>query len=188
MKYIKYVKVASKCKTVTGKILKKGDEAIRLSSNRTTGEIYIITKEEFEEALSKPICDMAIKHSPAKLAEMAKKSTETKNRRKVFRAIYNNLKDELSKVGITLTKLQFLKYLYRNEFECSTDVSSVIGNASGGWLNSPIAFLGTNICFFKTGRIMIHMQGKDSKEVELHDPNSLDTVVNYIVTNIAPPK
>jgi hypothetical protein len=115
MKHLQLVKVAAKCKTVTGKVLKKGDEALRFSSDRTTGEIYIITREEIIDALSKLVpIDLAPKYTQAQIILIHKKAQETRKSRESLRKIYNGIKDELSKHNITCSKPTFVNgYVYQ---------------------------------------------------------------------------
>jgi glycine betaine/choline ABC-type transport system substrate-binding protein len=166
MKYLQLVKVAAKCKTITGKILKKGDEALRFSSDRTTGEIYIVTREEINDALSKQSVDMAPKFTNEQLKAMQKKAQETKKNRETMRKLFNGIKSELSKHNISCYDPVFSRNFYESWL-----MKSFIhkDNYPTGWIQ------------IYTDKIVAHNnKGATLQEVELNDPNSIDTLINYL--------
>jgi len=168
MKYIQLVKVAAKCKTVTGKILKKGDEAIRLSSDRTTGEIYIVTKEEFENALTLPPKDMAPVFTKAQKDAVQKRGQETKKRRVTLRKIYEGIKNELLKHNFICSEIRFNN---STPWLCNFQVRPT----QTTFLASP-----TTVEFWNE-KITARIYSKSKKfEGEYNDPNSIENLINYL--------
>lgn len=170
MKYLQLVKVAAKCKTVTGKLLKKGDEALRFSSDRTTGEIYIVTKEEINDALLKQPVDMAPKYTAEQLKAIQKRAQETKKNRETVRKLFNGIKSELSKHNISCNDLMFSRDL-QDDWICMTYISkgNIGSQLPAGWIRfcvNKITALNNNI--------------KRVQEVELNDPKSIDVLIAYL--------